>query len=418
MMSWRAMGLLVLAGLSLCGCANSLFSVPEHANDEAAYEAVFPWYAEFCALSEIDKKPGFGAEIVPGGPGGHSILYLSGVCRVKDAGYPVLRLCDAGDPKPGQGVGISVNDHYRNANWIATEGRDFVFRGDLAPGEPLTKAAYLRTQRKAEAMGILDGIQFHRHYFDEQPPHMAKLDFMYDLSVATDYAVGFGRDRYCARVPLDRAKMAKAVSYLNAVNAPYRSGQKVFNWSVFENNCAHLAHNVLAVVGLWPVWPTDRPFLIALLDFPVPKNEFVNLMRRTNDVPIDDPDALYDDVTARAAIEHGWMPTEPGGLAEAKRAIAPNEVYNTQLRLIFYDDPLGPYQGWFDQIFAEPRYTSLRANLAWFAARYASIPERPPPAGPAPWAAFQAEYYRAVANEKARLDAARRVLSAVTGEQS
>ena len=50
---------------------------------------------------------------------------------------------------------------------------------------------------------------------------MPKTDFMYDMSIATDYAIGFGRDRYCARAPLDRAKMAAAVAYLNAVNAPY-----------------------------------------------------------------------------------------------------------------------------------------------------------------------------------------------------
>ncbi len=57
---------------------------------------------------------------------------------------------------------------------------------------------------------------------------------MYDMSIATDYAVGLGRDRYCARVPLDRTKMAAVVGYLNQVNAPYRSGLKVFHWNVLE----------------------------------------------------------------------------------------------------------------------------------------------------------------------------------------
>src|ERR1019366_3871651 len=180
----RVIAWAVCASIWLSGCAISTFNMPETKIDEAAYVSVYPWYAEFCALSEIDKIPGFGAEIVAGGPGGHSVLYLNGICRVKGAGYPVVALCVPGDPKPGQGVGLSVNDHYRNANWIATEGRDFLFHGDLAPGEPLTRDAYLRTQRKAAALGILDGVDFHSQYLDDRPTTMSKDDFKYALSVA------------------------------------------------------------------------------------------------------------------------------------------------------------------------------------------------------------------------------------------
>jgi hypothetical protein len=412
---------LALCAVWLSGCANSYFTVPPDKIDEATYTSIYPWYAEFCALSEISKKPGFGAEIVPGGPGGHSILYLNGVCVAKDAGYPVVELCgDDGNPKPGEGVGLSVNEHYRNANWIATEGRDFVFRGDLAPGEPLTRANYLRTQAKAEAKGILDGVIFHREVFGDQPASMSKIDFMYDMSIGSDYAVGFARDRYCARVPLNRAKMAAVVDYLNKLNAPYRSGQKVFEWNVVENNCTHLAHNVLAVAGVWSEWPTDRPLLISALDFPVPKNEFVNLMRRTNDMPIDDPDALYDDPSARAAIL-GWhyIPTQPGGLAEAVRVIQPNEVYNTNLRLIFYDDPVfGHYQPRFDKIFSDPRYTDLQTNLRHFSALYRTILAAPPPVNAGRRSAFLTDWYGAIENEKAKLDEALQVLSGVPGQRS
>ena len=413
----RAIVWLACASIWLSGCTSTLFNVPQGTLDEATYTSIYPWYAEFCAVSEISKKPGFGAEIVPGGPGGHSVLYLNGVCREKDAGYPVVMLCGPGDPKPGEGVGLSVNDHYRNANWIATEGRDFVMHGDLKPGEPVTKASYLRTQAKAKAMGVLDGIVFHDEVFKDQPAGMSKVDFMYDMSIATDYAINLGRDRYCARIPLDRAKMARVVNYLNAVNAPYRSGKEIFNWSVLENNCSHLAHNVLAVAGVWQVWPAGRPFLIALFDFPVPKNEFVNLMRRTNDMPITDAVALYEDPTARATIPaEGWIATRPGGVAEAERAFHPNEVYNTDLRLIFYDDPpFGHYQGRWDRIFHDPRYTDLRANLGYFSTLYATILDsRQPPdtsANPGDWASFLAKYYQMIAAEKTNVDATLTVLS-------
>jgi hypothetical protein len=423
---FRVIAWSVCASIFLTGCTSTLFNVPQGTLDERAYTSIYPWYAEFCAVSEISKKPGFGAEIVPGGPGGHSVLYLNGVCRVKAAGYPVVALCGTNNPGPGEGVGLSVNDHYRNANWIATEGRDFVMHGDLSPGEPLTRDSYLRTQAKAKAMGILDGVVFHSKVFDDQPAGMSRIDFMYDMSIATDYAINLGRDRYCARVPLDRAKMAGIVEYLNAVNAPYRSGQQVFEWNVLQNNCSHLAHNALAHAGLWPEWGTDRPLIISAFDFPVPKNEFVNLMRRTNDMPITDPDAMYEDETARAAtIGQGWIATGPGGLAEAERAVRPNDVYNTDLRLIFYDDPIfGHYQKRWDEIWSDPRYANLHANLDHFARLYSTILTTKPrletgvSATGKARAAFYAKYYQTIAAEKAKLDAALGVLSVVPGQRS
>jgi hypothetical protein len=424
MTPWREIICALCFLLLLSGCTSTLFNVPENTLNDAEYSSLYPWYAEFCALSEIRKKPDFGAKIVPGGPGGHSILYLNGACRVKDAGYPVLALCGAGDPRPGEGAALSVNDHYRNVNWIATDGWDFVMHGDLAPGEPLTRKAYLRTETKAKAMGILDGVEFHEEYFKDQPASMSKIDLMYDLSIATDYAVNLGRDRYCARIPLNRAKMSRIVDYLNAVNAPYRSGQQVFHWNVLQNNCAHLAHNALAQAGVWPEWPTRRFVLIAAFDFPVPKNEFVNLMRRTNDMPISDPSALYEDGAARAALlDWGWIATSPGGIAEAERAVQQNDVYDTNLRLIFYDDPpFGHYQERFEEIFGDPRYTNLRANLTHFESLYSAIlaarPATESSAATGDRALFYAKYYQSIIAEKAKAAEALRRLPAVSGQSS
>ena len=222
--------------------------------------------------SEFDEKKGFGVEIESGGPGGHSVFYLNGACRVPDAGYPELALCDESPSgMAGRGVGLSVNANYRNANWTATEGRNFFFRGDLAPGEGVSRASYVRTQEKAKAMGILDGIVFHREVLEDKPDNMSERDFMYEISITTDYAVDFARYRYCARVPLDRSMMDIIVHYLNALNEPYRSGQKVFDWHVLRNNCAYLAHNALAAVGLWPEWRTDRPLLVAAFELSGPE---------------------------------------------------------------------------------------------------------------------------------------------------
>jgi hypothetical protein len=373
-MGWgRGVGT-ICAVLGLAACSTAHVDTGPTAGEEEVYASVFPYYAELCAVSELKKKHGFGAEI-SSGVGGHAVFYLNGVCREDGSHYPVIRLCTDSTPAAERGVGISVNAHYKNANWIATPGRDFFFHGGLAPGEPVTRAAYQRIQDRAKALGILDGIEFHDVVFEDAPPNMSQRDYKYDVSVATDYAIGFGRDRYCARVPLDRERMARIVDFMNALNVDYRDGKKEFDWDVLSNNCSHVAHNALAVAGLWSTWETRRFFLFSAFDFPVPKNEFVNLMRRTNDMDIRDLDEVYADDAARQALMRlDELPTVPGALAEAEPAVRDNEVYDTDLSLIFYDDPItGRYRRRFDRIFAEPRYTNLRDNLGYFADLYGKI---------------------------------------------
>jgi hypothetical protein len=413
----RLIPLFLAITLLLGGCASTLFNVPGGARDERVYSTLYPYYVEFCAVSEIRKRPGSAVDIEGGGPGGHSVLYLNGVCKKPDEGYPVVAMCD-GEPKPGEGVGISVNAHYRNANWSAIQGRAFFFRGGLAEGEALTQEAYDRAQARAKAAGALDGIEFHPEVMRDKPASMSDRDYKYELSVATDYAIGFGRDRYCARVPVDRARMQGVVAYLNSVNTPYRLGLREFEWDVLRDNCAHLTHNALAIVGLWRHWPTDRALLVAAFDFPVPKNEFVNLMRRTNDLPIDDPEALFDDGELRGALQvQDWIATRPGGLAEAERAVSVNAIYDTNLRLIFFDEAItGPYQGRFNRIFSDPRYTDIAVNQAYFADVYDRILALRPVLTEAPdRAAFMARYFDHITRERAALAASRELLARISG---
>ena len=247
------------------------------------------------------------------------------------------------------------------------------------------------------------------------PPGWAAEDTKYEVSVATDYAISLGRGRYCARVPVSRVQMAAMVAFLNEENAPYRSGAQQFEWSVFSDNCIHLAHNALAVAGLWAPWRTHRPFLVSVFDFPTPKNEFVNLMRRANDTRLLDLAQAYRDPAARRSLtEYGRLPVGPGVLAESRGPQRPNEVYDTDLKLIFYDaPPFGPYQGRFDAIVSDPIMLDLGRNGAAFAAAYRNAEadrrplgwwqERPPYAGDPTFPAFYDKFYQAVAQERVRL---------------
>ncbi len=409
----------LMAALWLAGCSVADFDLPGAAGDEAAYAAQYPYYAEFCALSQIKKKLGFGADI-RGEIGGHAVFYLNGACRIAGLGYPVLEVCDGVDGQPPDGVGLSMNAHFLNAKWVATPGREFFFHGGLAPDAPLTRDGYAGVQRQAERLGIYEGVAFHPEAFAVLPPGWldarGEQDAKYEVSVATDYAISLGRGRYCARVPASRAQMAAMVAFLNGQNAPYRSGARVFEWSVFTDNCIHLAHNALAAAGLWTPWRIDRPLLVAMFDFPVPKNEFVNLMRRTNDLGLVDLASAYRDPEARRSLmAYGRLPAQPGALAEAHGPQRPNEVYDTELKLIFYDDPLlGPYQGRFDAIFADPGELDLRRNAARFVAAYrqAEAARRPlawwqaqaPYAHDPAFPAFYDGFYQAIGRERMRLE--------------
>jgi len=342
------------------------------ARGNTLYDRFYPYHAELCALSEIRKKPGAGVQF-RSARGGHSLLYLSGVSLDRGAGYPTLKLCEESASAADHGVGISINSHYRNANWVAAEGRDFVFSGALQLDEPLTYQSYERTQNRAKAAGVLDGIEFHEHEFRDKPPNMSERDYMYEISVGTDYAVSFGREVYRAKLPLDRRRMGIIVDFLNALNAPYRDGKRVYRWSVFNDNCSHVAHNALAEVGFWKPWPTGEFVVTAAFNFPVPKNEFVDLLVQANDLPVDNPKALFANAVARRALlDWDSLPTAPGALATVQPAVAENQMYDTKrLRLIFYASRIrGKYQRRFARIFREPRYFSLAANLGHFAAVY------------------------------------------------
>ena len=85
----------------------------------------------------------------------------------------------------------------------------------------------------------------------------------------------------------------------------------------------------------------------------------------------------------------------------------PNDLYNTHLRLIFYDEPIfGHYQERFDRIFAEPRYTDLAANLSYFSAMYTSILTTRRAPETIERRTFYQVYYDTIARERQNMDVA------------
>ena len=55
---------------------------------DRAYEHLFPYYVELCALSQWETKDGR-----RGNPFGHAVMYIKGACKDEAAPFPLLRRC-------------------------------------------------------------------------------------------------------------------------------------------------------------------------------------------------------------------------------------------------------------------------------------------------------------------------------------
>lgn len=412
MLPYKLSPLLLLTFFSLEGCAPPNFHAPGPLPQESAYNALFPQWAEMCAVSQISKKPGYGADIA-GGPGGHAVLFLHGACLDPSSPYPVLKACPQGE------TGVSMNAHFVNANWVGVPGRMFFYNGLLKPEDGLTREAYQATKKSAKQQGLYSAISFRDWALADRPSSAPAEDWKYEVSIGTDYAVSYGRARYCARLPVTSTQMTQIVNFLNSRNALYHYGPKTFETNVMQDNCNHLIHNALAATNFWHELPVHQFILKAALTFPVPKNEVVNLLDRTKQHDLGDLHALYHDPLTRQTLLHdNWLPNEPGVILDSNTVHDPNDVYHTNLSLIFYDDPiLGHYNRAFRHYLAQPRYHDLRANLLWYRAQYARVASERQPLQewlkkePAGFAAFYNAYYVWLADQQALVEKGLNLLS-------
>ena len=339
---------------------------------DTAYEKLFPYYVELCAASRFRSKlTGEG-----GGPAGHAILYIKGACNDENAPFPQLRRCHVVATSlkdPEHGAGVSVNQLFKNVNWVATPGYELVFPGNLAPGERLTLAGFQAVEQQAIAKGIYRGVTFHR--FAGATSDTELRDFLERAGIGTDLALQFARSVFCARLPVAEAMLEPIIAFLNDKNREYAEGEADYNWSAWADNCSHTMRNALAAANIWSPLSVRTTKIRQIFNLAVPANEFVNLAELMTGGDIEDyRDILRNGPRRDAFHEFDWLPTRQGALLKTLPVHDPNDLYDTTFWLFTLQSPflMGKTQRAIE-LLSDERFVDLDTNLHYFERRYAAI---------------------------------------------
>lgn len=333
----------------------------------AEYDRKYPWYAEFCTLTQYKPKVG-----EPGGTGGHAVLYLKGVCRDENAAYPRLKMCEENIDlsNPDAGTGTSVDKAFRNVNWTAVPTKTLLLRGLVKEGQTLTQNLFNTTVQQGLNLGLFKGIKFREEYTGAKPDDMTEEQFVATHAVGTDFAIGYARNIYCTRLPMPREMISKAVDFLNGLNDKAWNGDD-YEWSQLKNNCTHTTHNALAAAGVWQPLLTGYPYLVQVLGglgFPI--HEFNSLQTQSVDESLDVARVFRNPVQRETFLKHAWLPVQPGAVAELIGIHPENDLYFTDSDFGLDIPMLKPFTRSFRRILKKEKYLNLEANLAHVLKRY------------------------------------------------
>lgn len=271
--------LLVLSSLASLVHAQEMIPSNTSAQELQIYNSLFPTYAEACFGSQEVNLDGS-----RGGPIGHIFLHVRGLCRDEKSAYP--RVTECSGMAPNQSVSVSVDGAFKNVSWVAIDDRDFMFRGNLAENQPLTKQVQEDTINEAVKRGYFKNIEITEDYFTDRqkyPSYESKEKWLARASLGTSFALTFHRHLLCARIPLKQEQLTQIKTYLNGENERYYLHKEIHQWTVLSDNCAHLVHNALAAAGLWQPLQVKAPFPLNLFNMGVPPTEWVRSVYTMND---------------------------------------------------------------------------------------------------------------------------------------
>jgi len=335
----------------------------------ASYDSIFPYYTVQCSFSKERKTDGYSSSFM-----GHTVLYIKGACRDKSVPYPKLKLCDPGTDltKKSSGVALSVEKIVSNSQYVATDGVDFLLNGSSLPDEPLTIDSIKNTVNAVLASGSLNGLKIHDKYLRKKPTDASVAEYLAWIGVGTDFAVSFGRDSTCARIPMTQSQIQAEVNYVNDTNEPYVTGAQEFSWSAVGDNCAHFTHDVLAAGGIRTEIPRSSSmgrviYNFVSLHWEIPTNDVLKDLEFANDLTqIRSAEEVFNDHDEREIFNKlGTLPRLGATIEEIPMHLFENNVYKANSPTTFLlDFPVVDNRGRkFDALEKDPAYTNVADNL-------------------------------------------------------
>ncbi|MEO5970113.1 MAG: hypothetical protein ABIQ95_09310 [Bdellovibrionia bacterium] len=345
---------------------------------EVQYDKIFPLYVESCSLTRIRRSANSA-----GAPWGHSGVYVKGMCRDKSVPYPRVRVCaDEVDLTDfNSGTFISVEPAFKNTNWVAIEGGNFAFHGDLNSGEGINAEVLKRTSKAAVDSGAFQGIKFHkqlwRKLYQSWWPEPLKSETLEEnmarATLGTHYAIDFGRTSYCNLIPINRSQLENIVTYLNDFNEPFINRDKKYQWDPARNNCVHIARNVLAAANVISYKPVGRHYPLAIFDLLIPGQHFVSLAQLSMDQSKLSVTDLFKNKVKRQSLEKNGMPSISHG---AIIRIHPMRTINNESFISSLDMALGVFTKKRDilgAVLSRNVMNNLRPNLKLFETVYSKL---------------------------------------------
>ena len=385
--------------------AHAQAAVPDPTVQRQQYDAIYSQYIDFCGLTQYKE---IGQEW--GGIYGHSVMYIKGACQDETrTDFPHIRKCNDNDG-PNAGVGISLDSFFTNVAWIAVNGRDFVFYGDLPPDQPLNNETREAIYTKAIAKNIAPGVILEDWIEKEwNPKNETRAHFLARKTFGTEFGVSLARSAYCARIPIvaglgkpKDAILNDVIGYLNGLNDKMHAKTGgIYDPGSF--NCTTLIHNTLAAIGFWGPLDTNwssyknydsvKDYIDVAKhynDLAIPLNEAWDaLIRGSGDESSLHLGSLLSRPELRAPLmNYGWLPAEPGVVIDFLPIHSyENKLFVTTGQPILFTvldelmqkmkmKPIWYKTNEFKSYVEQKSITDLRENLLLWKKRYMEIARR------------------------------------------
>lgn len=295
------------------------------------FEKINSKYIGVCLATQVNRV-GAPTEL----PSGHIALLIKGACLDPNYAFPQLKECDK-KQNQNQHVLVSVNPFIKNVNWLATEGFEKIFNGHLSPNQTLNDENFKLTFEKMANSSPFKGVEFHQTKYEKTLN--SKLDFAKTV-LGYDSAMNFGRETWCAKIPINNLVLNRVIGFLNKQNKKIIENHETFNYDFFNDNCAHLVHNTLSEIGFESPIDVRVPFYRKLFNISIPGNEFLAAVDQVSGykIKLSEPKKIFKNPQLLEVFnEMNWLPIQPFFEIEKRDLIKPNQLFNGDLKITFLD---------------------------------------------------------------------------------